>query len=99
MPIELDRLLALDGEKRAVQQKLQELQTEQNKASRELGPLMGQFKKEQDPAKKAELEKKIVGLKTRPAAIKREMAALEEQLKALDPRDRETAAHHSAAPG
>ena len=59
MRVDVDRLLALDGEKRALQQKLQELQTEQNKASKELGPLMGQFKKEQDPAKKADLEKRI----------------------------------------
>ncbi len=85
MHVDLDRLLALDADKRAVQQKLQELQTEQNKASKELGPLMGRLKKEQDPAKKAELEKTIAGLKTRPAAIKQEMVALDEQIKALDP--------------
>jgi len=81
----VDRLLALDGQKRALQSKLQELLTEQNKASKELGPLMGQLKKEQDPAKKAAIEKQVESLKQRPAAIKHETAALEEQLKALDP--------------
>jgi seryl-tRNA synthetase len=81
----VDRLLALDAQKRAAQSKLQELQTEQNKASKELGPLMGQLKKEQDPERKAELEKKIESLKQRPAAIKHESAALEEQLKTLEP--------------
>jgi seryl-tRNA synthetase len=85
MRVDVDRLLALDAEKRAAQQRLQELQTEQNKASKELGPLMGQIKKEQDPAKKAELEQKAEGLKARPAAIKGEMAGLEEQIKGLDP--------------
>jgi seryl-tRNA synthetase len=85
MKVDVDRLLELDAQKRSAQGKLQELQTEQNKASKELGPLMGQLKKEQDPAKKAELEKKAEGLKARPAAIKGEMVALEEQLKTLDP--------------
>ena len=85
MRVDIDRLLTLDAEKRALQQHLQELQTEQNKASKEMGPLMGQLKKESDPGKKAELEKKIESLKARPSAIKQEMAALEEKIKALDP--------------
>jgi seryl-tRNA synthetase len=85
MKVDVDRLLALDAQKRVVQGKLQELQTEQNKASKELGPLMGQLKKEQDAAKKAELEAKVEQLKTRPSAIKGEMAGLEEQIRALDP--------------
>ncbi len=85
MKVDVDRLLSLDADKRTVQVKLQDLQAEQNKASKELGPLMGQLKKEQDAAKKAELEKKIEAAKTRPAAIKQEMVALEEKIKALDP--------------
>src|SRR6478735_10169863 len=85
MKVDVDRLLELDAQKRSAQQKLQELQTEQNKASREMGPLMGQLKKEQDPAKKAELEKKVEALKTRPSAIKQEMVGLEETIKTLDP--------------
>jgi seryl-tRNA synthetase len=85
MKVDVDRVLALDAQKRAVQSKLQELLTEQNKASKEMGPLMGQLKKEQDPAKKAELEQKVEALKQRPVAIKQETAGLEEQLRALDP--------------
>ena len=83
--IDLDALLALDGQRRSVQSKLQDLTTEQNKLSKEMGPLMGQLKKEQDPAKKSELEQKIQEVKTRPLAIKAEAVALEEQLKVLDP--------------
>jgi seryl-tRNA synthetase len=85
MRIDLDRLLELDAEKRTLQMKLQELQTEQNKASKELGPLMGQLKKEQNPVKKAELEQKVASLKSRPVAVKQEMAGLDEKLKTLDP--------------
>src|SRR5437868_375071 len=85
MKVDVDRLLELDAQKRGLQVKLQELQTEQNKASKELGPLMGQLKKEQDAGKKAELEKKIEAMKARPVAIKHEMGGLEEQIEALDP--------------
>ena len=85
MRVDVDRLLALDAEKRGAQQRLQELQTEQNKASKELGPLMGQLKKEQDAAKRAALEAQVAALKSRPAGIKQEMVALEEKIKGLDP--------------
>ncbi|HVT81297.1 MAG TPA: serine--tRNA ligase, partial [Phycisphaerae bacterium] len=84
MKVDVDRLLAIDAEKRGVVQKLQELQTEQNKASKELGPLMGQLKKETDAGKKAELEKKIEAMKSRPSAIKGEMAGMEERIRTLD---------------
>ncbi len=85
MTVDVDRLLELDARKRHVQSTLQELQTEQNKASKELGPLMGQLKKEQDPAKRAELEAKAEALKTRPSAIKADMIGLEELIRTLDP--------------
>ena len=81
----VDRFVELDAKKRQIQTKLQELQSEQNKASKEMGPLMGQLKKEQDPGKKAALEKQVEVLKQRPAAIKQESASLEEQLKTLEP--------------
>ena len=64
--IDLDPLLELDGRRRNVQTKLQELLTEQNKLSKELGPLMGRLKKEPDPAKKAELEKQVAASKRGP---------------------------------
>ena len=82
MKVDVDKLLALDAQKRAAQQKLQELQTEQNKASKELGPLMGQLKKETDAGKKAALEQQVAALKERPAAIKGEMVRLEEEMTA-----------------
>lgn len=83
--IDLDKLLELDGQRRGTQQKLQDLTTEQNKLSKEMGPLMGQLKKATDPAQKAELEQKIESVKTRPLAIKAEKEALEAALKDLEP--------------
>jgi len=86
--VDIDQLLRLDTERRNAQSRLQELQTEQNKASKELGPLMGQLKKETDVTKKADLEKRIEELKTgggRLSLLKNEMTSLEDQLKALEP--------------
>lgn len=85
MPVDVDALLDLDTRRRSVQTRLQDLTTEQNKASKELGPLMGQLKKEQDPGKKAAIEQQVEALKARPAAIKVEKESLEAQLKELDP--------------
>lgn len=85
MTVDLDKLLQLDSARRAAQSKLQELTTEQNKLSKEMGPLMGQLKKEKDAARKAELEKKVEGLKARPLAIKAEKEGLEQQIKELEP--------------
>ncbi len=85
MTIDLDRLLELDGQRRKLQTGVQDLIAEQNKLSREMGPLMGKLKKTADPAAKAELEKQIEALKTRPAAIKPQIAEMEEKIKLLDP--------------
>lgn len=85
MTIDLDRLLELDSQRRKLQTGVQDLIAEQNKLSREMGPLMGKLKKVKDAAEKAELEKQVEALKTRPAAIKPQIAEMEEKIKALDP--------------
>ena len=83
--INLDVLLQLDSRQRGLNQKLQELTAEQNRLSREIGPLMGRIKAEKDPAKKADLESHAAELRQRPMEIKQQAARLDEQLKELDP--------------
>jgi len=85
MKIDLDALLALDQQRREVQVKLETLTAEQNRVSKDMGPLMGKVKGAKDPAQKAELEAQIEAIKTRSAAIKQERATFEEQLQQLDP--------------
>jgi len=82
--IDLDGLLELDGKRRGLQQRLQDLTTEQNKASKELGPLMGMLKREADPAKRAALEQKAADLKARPMAIKAEKEGLDGAIRELE---------------
>ncbi|MGC8539029.1 MAG: serine--tRNA ligase [Phycisphaerae bacterium] len=83
--VDLDGLLELDARSRALQQRLQELATQQNRITREIGPLMGRIKAEKDPAKRAELEKQATELRQRPTEIKQESLELQEQIKALQP--------------
>lgn len=83
--VDLDTLLALDGQRRTLQSQLQALVTEQNLISREIGPLMGRIKNEADPAKKAQLEADAAAMRLRPAHLKAQGAAVEEQIRAIEP--------------
>ena len=55
----VDKVIALDAEKRATQQETEALKAERNRISKANGPLYGQLKKCQDEAKKAELQAQI----------------------------------------
>ena len=83
--VDLDGLLELDARLRALQQRLQELATQQNRITKEIGPLMGRIKGEKNPATRAELEKQAGELRQRPTEIKQESLELQEQIKALQP--------------
>ncbi|HTV47794.1 MAG TPA: serine--tRNA ligase [Phycisphaerae bacterium] len=84
--IDLDPLLQLDAQRRTLQQKLQDLTTEQNRLSRDLGPLMGRIKAEKDPQIKSELEAQAQALRQKPAELKQQSAVIEEELKKLEPK-------------
>jgi seryl-tRNA synthetase len=83
--IDLDGLLELDARFRSLQQRLQELAAEQNRITKEIGPLMGRLKGETDAAKRMELEVQAAKLRQRPTEIKQESVELQEQIKALQP--------------
>ena len=51
----VDEVIALDAEVRAAQQEADEIRAKRNKVSKEIGTLMGQGKKEEAEAKKAEV--------------------------------------------
>lgn len=84
IPADIDKILELDQQRRQSQQELQDLQTEQNRMSRDAGPLAGRIKAEQDAQKKAALELEFAAIKARPIAIKARRAALEQAVKTLD---------------
>ena len=55
LPAPFDEVIALDAEVRAAQQEADEIRANRNKISKEIGALMGQGKKEEAEAKKAEV--------------------------------------------
>lgn len=88
MPVDIDRVLALDEARRAILTKLEEARAEQNRLGKEIGPQLGKLKgqlKSADAAAKAGLEKQIAELEAKPVALKATGQELETQLNALDP--------------
>ncbi|MFM9181918.1 MAG: hypothetical protein ACKOV8_11865, partial [Phycisphaerales bacterium] len=86
--VHLDRLLALDEARRGILQKLEARRAEQNRLSKEIGPQIGKVKgqlKSADAAAKAELERQLADLEAKPVALKNEVAAMEEELRAIEP--------------
>jgi seryl-tRNA synthetase len=58
----VDEVIALDAEVRQAQQEADEIRANRNKISKEIGALMGQGKKEEAEAKKAEVAKNAARL-------------------------------------
>lgn len=86
---DIDGALALDEQRRAVLTEMETLRAEQNKLSKEaglkIGALMGEAKKA-DPARKAAIDAELQDLRSRPAALKEQIQALEKSVAELDPR-------------
>lgn len=89
MNVDIDRVLALDEQRRALQTKRQALAAQQGQIEKEVGPqlgkLSGELKKTADAAAKAAIEAQIADLRAKPAAIKSQVQELEAQEKAVEP--------------
>lgn len=85
--VDIDRLVSLDAERRAVGAQRETLRAEQNRIAKESGPqigkLQGQLKAAQGDAKAA-IEKQIEELKNKPQALKAQIQELEAKEAALD---------------
>ena len=76
----VDEAVALDAERRDVMARSDGLKAERNKLSKANGPLFGQLKKCEDPARKAELEAQIAANNDAVRANAEEMARLDGRL-------------------
>ncbi|MBQ9392792.1 MAG: serine--tRNA ligase, partial [Oscillospiraceae bacterium] len=76
----VDEAVALDAERRDVMARSDELKAERNKLSKANGPLFGQLKKCEDPARKAELEAQIAANNDAVRANAEELARLDGRL-------------------
>ena len=86
--VDLDALLALDARRRQLHTQIQDLTTEQNRLSKQIGLLMGRLKAQKDPQKRAGLEAEgdVASLRRQSAALKQQAAALQQEQRELEPR-------------
>jgi len=88
MPVDIDRLLELDGRRRAALGEQESLRAEQNRLAKETGPkigqLMGRLKKAEGD-EKAALEAEIEQVKAGPAQLKQRIQALDEMIASISP--------------
>ncbi len=88
MKVDIQRILDLDEQRRAIMTEQEAARAEQKKISKEIGPqigkLKGQLKKATDDDKSA-LENQLRELEQRPAALKQTVHACDEQLAAIEP--------------
>lgn len=82
--VDIDRLLSLDAELRALMTKQQHITAEKNQSGKVIGQLAGKLKKASD-AEKAALQAEMQKLQARPAELKEQEQALAEQIAALEP--------------
>ncbi|MEZ6235824.1 MAG: serine--tRNA ligase [Phycisphaerales bacterium] len=85
---DIDRILAFDEQRRALQAKADGLKAEQNRIAKESGPQIGKLQgalKKASPEDHARIESELAELKARPARLKEEIAALDAQAAALTP--------------
>lgn len=86
--VDIDRIVALDAQRRAALARQEQLRAEQKKLEKESGPRIGQLagalKKAQGP-EKDRLQAEMDELKRKPAALKADVAAAESQVAALEP--------------
>jgi len=82
--VDIDRLVALDTEHRALLTSQQQLTHEKNQIGKQIGQLAGQIKKAPD-AEKAKLSQEMKQLQERPTQIKQEEQKLAARIAELEP--------------
>ncbi|MEM1166296.1 MAG: serine--tRNA ligase [Planctomycetota bacterium] len=86
--VDIDRIVALDAERRKLQGEQDELRAEQNTLAKQSGPkigqLMGKLKSAADD-EKAAIEAEVAELRAKPAALKEKIQALDEQVHRIAP--------------
>jgi seryl-tRNA synthetase len=88
IPVDIDRLIALDAQKRQLLTEQERLRAEQNRLAKEIGPQIGKLKgqlKGKHGAEAADLEGQIEQLSAKPTALKAAVAEIESKITEIDP--------------
>ncbi len=87
--VDIEALVQLDADRRAAQQEIERLRSEQNRLAKESGPqigkLKGQLKGKHGPEADA-IQKEIEALSAKPAALKAAVHELEQRVQVLEPK-------------
>jgi len=86
--VDIDRLLALDSQKRELAGEAERLRAEQNRLAKETGPQIGQFGarlKQAAGAERESIEREIAELKAKPGELKGRIQGLEDRLAGIEP--------------
>ena len=86
--VDIDRLIALDTERRELGTKQETMRAEQNRLSKETGPKLGQLMGKLKIAtgeEKAAIEAEVAEIKAAPARLKDDIQALEQRIASLEP--------------
>lgn len=88
IPVDIDRLVALDTMRRQVQTEQERLRAEQNRIAKETGPQIGKLKgllKGKHGADAADIEAQIQELSAKPSALKSAIGELDAKLTEIEP--------------
>jgi seryl-tRNA synthetase len=86
--VDIERLLKLDEELRALKTDMESRRAEQNRVSKEVGPQIGKLKgqlKAAQGSQRDQLEQQIRELEQKPVRLKNEIHAFEQQMSAIQP--------------
>ena len=89
IPVDIDRIIDLDAQRRAALSEQEALRAEQKKLAKETGPKIGQLAaqlKNAEGDEKTRLQAEIEKIKAAPAALKTQIQALEETIVSITPR-------------
>ncbi|MBS0187167.1 MAG: serine--tRNA ligase [Planctomycetes bacterium] len=88
IPVEIDRVLSLDENRRALLTRMETLRAEQKRLEKESGPQIGKLAgaiKKATGDEAARLQRELDELKSKPAQLKAEISTIEPQIAALEP--------------
>lgn len=85
---DIDRLLALDEQRRAALTQMESLRAEQKRIEKDLGPQMGKLSgrlKSAQGEEREQIQRELDELKARPSRLKEQIAALDAQIAGVEP--------------
>ena len=88
VPVDIQALLELDEQRRALTREREDIRAEQKRISKEIGPQIGKLKGElnaADEESRAQIETQLSGLEEKPSSLKTAIKKLDDLIAAIEP--------------